>query len=72
MREEWLDVNQLGKYSKALVFISNKSFFLNEHITKRNFFGEIDPFFVAKNMLESKVDFDDYFIKRLIITEILY
>ena len=34
--------------------------------------GPIDTRIIAEQMLESKVDFNDYFIKRLIITEIVY
>ncbi|MCL8008958.1 hypothetical protein M8845_16120 [Gelidibacter japonicus] len=71
-RKNWNDINYDGRYSRALNAISNKSDFLTEYLKIRDAAGMIDPRFIAERMLESKVDLNDYFIKRLIITEIVY
>ncbi|RXJ51215.1 hypothetical protein [Gelidibacter gilvus] len=71
-RKNWIDINYDGRYSRALNAISNKSDFLTEYLKIRDASGMIDPRFIAERMLESKVDLNNYFIKRLIITEIVY
>ena len=71
-RKNWIDINYDGSYSRALNAISNKSHFLTEYLKIRDASGKIDPNMIAERMLESKVDLNDYFIKRLIITEIVY
>ncbi|GAA4280383.1 hypothetical protein [Gaetbulibacter aestuarii] len=71
-RKNWIDINYFGSYSRALNSISKKSDFLVDYLDIREAAGTIDPKFIAKRMLESKVDLNDYFIKRLIITEIVY
>ena len=71
-RKNWIDVNYVGSYTRALNSISNKSRYLIGYLDIREAAGTIDPFIIAKQMLESKVDLNDYFIKRLIITEIVY
>ncbi|MBD0831252.1 hypothetical protein [Aestuariibaculum sediminum] len=71
-RKNWSDINYDGSYSRALNAISNKSDFLTEYIKIRDAAGKINPDIFAERMLESKVDLNDYFIKRLIITEIVY
>jgi hypothetical protein len=71
-RKNWIDINYVGSYTRALNSISNKSRYLIGYLDIREAAGTIDPFIIAKQMLESKVDLNDYFIKRLIITEIVY
>ena len=71
-RKNWISINSVGNYSRALRSIQNKSAFLSEFLELREAAGVLDPRLIAYNMLESKVDLDDYFIKRLIITEIVY
>ena len=71
-RKNWVDINYVGSYSRALNSIPNKSRFLIGYLDIREAAGTIDPMLIANRMLESKVDIDDYFIKRLIITEIVY
>ena len=71
-RKNWTDINYDGRYSRALNAISNKSDFLTEYLKIRDASGKIDPRFIAERMLESKVDLNNYFIKRLILTEIVY
>ncbi|WP_370390452.1 hypothetical protein [uncultured Winogradskyella sp.] len=71
-RKNWTDINYVGSYSRALNSISNKSDFLIDYLEMREVAGTIDPRLIAHRMLESKVNLNDYFIKRLIITEIVY
>lgn len=71
-KKKWVDINYIGRYSRALNSISNKSDFLIDNLTIRDAVGRIDSKFIADLILESKVNLNDYFIKRLIITEIVY
>lgn len=71
-RKNWHDINYVGSYTRALNAISIKSRFLIDYIDMRTVAGTIDPRIIANRMLESNVDLNDYFIKRLIITEIIY
>ena len=67
-----IGVNYVGSYARAFNSISKKSLFLTEYLNIRDAAGPIDPILIADRMLETKVDLNDYFIKRLIITEIVY
>ena len=71
-QKNWMDINYDGRYSLALNAISNKSDFLEDYLKIRDASGKIDPRFIAERMLKSKVDLNEYLIKRLIITEIVY
>lgn len=71
-RRRWKDINYVGSYTRALNSISNKSTFLTDFLDMRDVAGMIDPRLTAKMMLKSKVDLNNYFVKRLIITEIIY
>ncbi|SFO01994.1 hypothetical protein SAMN04487989_1124 [Bizionia echini] len=71
-RKKWVDINRVGSYKRALDSISNKSTFLTDYLDIREAAGIISSFIVAKRMLAYNVDLNDYFIKRLIITEIVY
>jgi len=71
-RKNWNGINYVGSYTRGLNSISNKSRFLTGYLDMRDAAGTIDPILIADRMLEYKVDIDDYFIKRLIITEIVY
>lgn len=70
--KNWIDINYVGSYSRALNSISDKSDFLIDYLDIRETAGTIDPRIIADRMLKSKVNLNDYFIKRLIITEIVY
>ena len=64
--------NYHGKYLKAIEKISNGSSFfrnLNEIIEAT---GASDYLLTSDLMIRHNVDFDDYFIKRLVLTEIIY
>ena len=71
-RKNWLDINYVGSYTRALNSIKSKSRFLSEYLDMRDAAGMVDPRLIASLMLETKVDLNDYFIKRFIITEIVY
>jgi len=71
-RKNWVAINYVGSYTRALNSIKNKSRFLTEYLDMRDAAGTIDPRLIADRMLETKVDLNDYFIKRLIVTEIVY
>lgn len=71
-RKNWTDINYFGSYTRGLNSISNKSKFLIEYLDIREAAGTLDPILIAEQMLNYKVDLNDYFIKRLIITEIVY
>jgi|SRR5690606_4357170 len=71
-RKNWVDINYVGSYTRALNSIKNKSRFLTGYLDMRDAAGTIDPRLIADRMLETKVDLNDYFIKRLIVTEIVY
>ncbi|WP_073317786.1 hypothetical protein [Aquimarina spongiae] len=72
MHENFVETNFEGKYNKALNSISDSSPFMTKYVEIRNSFGILPPEMVASEMIESDVDVDDYFIKRLIITEMMY
>ncbi len=68
----FVDVNYVGSYIRALNSIPNKSQFLKKYLDIRDAAGIVSPVIIANRMLESKVNFNDYFIRRLIVTEIAY
>jgi len=70
--ENFVETNYEGKYIKALNSVSDSSPFMTKYVDIRNSFGILPPEMVASEMVESDVDLDDYFIKRLIITEMMY
>lgn len=71
-RKRYVDVNYLGKYRSALSSVSKHNKFIEKHLYMTELAGILDPRLVAAEMLDMNVDFSDYFIKRLIITEIVY
>jgi hypothetical protein len=66
----FVEANFNGKYLKALNSISDESEFLSSFVKDRNDLGIIIPEFIAKRMLAYKVNMNDYYIKRIIITEL--
>jgi len=68
----YVNVNYVGSYVRALNSIPNKSRFLVNYLDIRDAAGIISPVIIANRMFDSKVDFNDYFIRRLIVTEIVY
>jgi hypothetical protein len=64
--------NYNGKYLKALNLISDDSDFLKSFVNDRNNVGKIIPELIAKRMLAYNVDVKDYYIRRIIVTELGY
>lgn len=64
--------NNIGSYSYALQLIPEKSEFLEKFIYDRQSAGIMSSTMVSKRLLFNNVDLNNYFIKRLIITEIVY
>ncbi len=70
LRKKYIDVNYVGKYRRALYSISKNNKFVSEYLDMTDAAGILDPRMVAANMLSDDVDLNNYFIKRLIVTEI--
>ena len=70
LRKKYIDVNYVGKYRRALYSVSKHNTFITEYLDMTDAAGILDPRMVAAKMLSNNVDLNDYFIKRLIITEI--
>ncbi len=70
--ENHYDINYIGKYREALKTISKEDKFIKKYLQMTNEAGMLDPRMVAYEMLIADLDFDDYFVKRLIVTEIVY
>ncbi|WAC01310.1 hypothetical protein N7U66_14640 [Lacinutrix neustonica] len=67
-----LKPNLFGKYSKALESMPNKSQFLENFIRERQSMLSLGYYHATNRMIYNNADFDDYFIKRLVITDIVY
>ena len=63
-------LNYTGKYHIALNKIRERSNFLNLYIDKRNSAVSIVIQFVIPQFLNDEIDLNDYFVKRLIVTDI--
>lgn len=70
LRKKNIDINYVGKYRRALYSISKNNKFITEYLDMTDAAGILDPRMVADKMLSNNVDLNDYFIKRLIVTEI--
>jgi len=63
--------NHNGKYLKALNAISNKSEFLSDFVKAKEI-GTIAFYIIAEWLLDYNVDLNDYYIKRIILIDIVY
>ncbi|MEH1008971.1 hypothetical protein VDP25_14590 [Winogradskyella sp. ECml5-4] len=70
--ENYYDINYFGKYREALNTASKKNKFVQKYIEKTQEVGTLNIRLIAEKMTSANLDFDDYFTKRLIITEIVY
>ena len=61
-----------GSYIKAIKSISGESRFIKEYCNYRDTFGDTNPSIFVNRLLDMKPDFNDYFIKRTIIIELVY
>ncbi|MCF6294189.1 MAG: hypothetical protein L3J25_00695 [Flavobacteriaceae bacterium] len=68
-----VDFNHYGKYQQALDSISRENEFVLNYLEAMKKTGrKRHPSFVAYEMIMANVNYTDYFIKRLILTEIVY
>jgi hypothetical protein len=70
--ENHYDINYFGKYREALKTVSKEDKFIKKYLQMTKEAGMLDPRMIAYEILIADLDFDDYFIKRLIVTEIVY
>ncbi|TCK67225.1 hypothetical protein DFQ05_0998 [Winogradskyella wandonensis] len=70
--KNYYDINYFGKYREALKTVSKEDKFVKKYLQMTKEAGMLDPRMIAYEMLIADLDFDDYFIKRLIVTEIVY
>ncbi len=61
--------NPYGKYLIGLKMIENPNAFLTKYIQMKEAVGDISKNILADELLKSKADFSDYFIKRIVIVE---
>ncbi|WP_025743533.1 hypothetical protein [Aquimarina pacifica] len=71
-QKRYVAINYFGKYRNALNSVSKHHKFIEKYLYMTELAGILDPRLVAAEMLNMNVDFSDYFIKRLIVTEIAY
>lgn len=68
-----VEVNNSGRYWKALNQVSKKNDFIIDYIDKTKASGGgFIPVILAQQMLKSDLDYSDYFIKRIIVAEFIY
>ncbi len=65
-------LNNLGKYWIALDSIKNQNDFIKEYYKFKIPMGFLHPEIVSNMMLNSDLNFSDYYIKRIIITDFIY
>lgn len=66
-------VNNLGLFLKSLQKLENKSTFLKEYLEGIELMGDIrSPLLMSSMILENKYDLNNYFLKRIILLNIVY
>ncbi|WP_299339508.1 hypothetical protein [uncultured Psychroserpens sp.] len=71
-RKKYIVINYYGKYREALKYVAEHNKFINKYLDMTQAAGSLHPSMLAYEMLIDDVDFSNYFIKRLIVTEIAY
>ena len=64
-----LDVNQIGKYMRALYAIKDSDSLIKKYWDKREAAGLMQKELIVNGILSSKPDFNDYFHKRIVVVE---
>lgn len=67
-----LQPNNLGKYNKALFNLHDRGMVFKKFQKIKESTGFIDPSNVASGLLHDKADMSDYFIRRIILLEMIY
>lgn len=70
--KNFVSSNAIGSYMRALQTIADSSDFVSEFYEVKNAAGILSTELIAEQMLKNEVDLNDYFIKRIIIAEIVY
>ena len=70
--KKYMQINYYGKYRAALKSVAKNNEFIAEYLDMTEAAGIIYPPILAYEMLDQGVDYSNYFIKRLIVTEIVY
>ncbi|AXT50320.1 hypothetical protein D1818_05555 [Aquimarina sp. BL5] len=70
--KKYNEINYYGKYRAALKSVAGQSDFIKEYLDMTEAAGILDPRLIAAEILNKNVDVSDYFVKRLIVTEIIY
>ena len=66
-------VNNLGLFLKSLKKLENKSTFLEEYLEGIELMGDLrSPLLMSSIILENKYDLNSYFLKRIILLNIVY
>lgn len=68
----WARLNFEGRYKKAFETVFQKTGFVEEYIDVMDQSGGSNPASFVYRILETNVDYNDYFIKRLILTEMVF
>lgn len=72
IRKNWVRMNYEGRYKKAFEKVFQKTGFVKEYIDVMDSSGGSNPASFVYRILETNIDYNDYFIKRLILTEMVY
>ncbi|PKV50279.1 hypothetical protein ATE84_2334 [Aquimarina sp. MAR_2010_214] len=72
LQKTWRDINYVGKFWKALKETGNDNDFIIKYLDMINVAGPIQPELMTREMLDFDIDYSDYLIKRIIVTEFAY
>ena len=70
--ENRVSINYFGSYNKAINAVFNEPSFINEYFEIRDNSGNSNPSIFINRLLNSNSDFNDYFIKRITVIELVY
>ncbi len=68
----WTDLNYNGRFWLALKETCPKNRFITDYLDIANSAGPVQPEIMVNRMLDSNLNYSDYFIKRIIVTGISY
>ena len=66
------EINHYGSYNEALKTTAEELKFIKEYIEHRDTFGDTNPSIFVNRLLTLKPNFTNYFIKRIIVLELIY
>ena len=68
----WTDLNYEGRYWKALKKVQEGNQFISTYLDIAITGGPVQPELLIEELLNSKTNYSDYFIKRIIVTNMSY